>query len=125
LSCITTPSFLVLLNGEPLEIFGASSGYRQGDPLSPYLFIIMDKGLGKLIKSHVSQNLIHVWQRGNGLPTLSHLQFVDDMTLVGRAQIQGVEAFQLTLDTYLAAFGQKINDQKSSIFFFNTPDPIQ
>lgn len=84
----------------------------------------MAEGLGRLIKSHVSQNLIHGWQWGNGLPTLSHLQFVDDTTLAGRAQIWEVGAFWLTLDTYLAAFGQKINDRKSFIFLSNTPEPM-
>ena len=88
LSCITTPSFLVLLNGKMSIFFGASRGLGQGDPLSPYLFIIMAKGLGRLIKSHVSQNMIQRWRWGNYLPTLSHLKFIDDMTLVGRSQIQ-------------------------------------
>ena len=62
LSSVTTPSFSVLINGESLELFGVSRGLRQGDPLSPYLFIIMAKGLGRLIKFHVSQNLIQGWQ---------------------------------------------------------------
>lgn len=125
LSCVTTPSFSVLLNGEPTKLFGASRGLRQGDPISPYLFIIMAEGLGRLLKFHVSQNLIQGWQFGNGLPTLSHLQFVDDTALAGRARIREAKAFRLTLDTYLAISGQKINDHKSSIFFFNTPEPIQ
>ena len=56
---------------------------------------------------------------------MSHLQFVDDTTLAGRARIREAEAFRFTLDTYLAASRQKINDHKSSIFFFNTPEPIQ
>ena len=56
---------------------------------------------------------------------MSHLQFVDDTTLAGRARIREAEAFRVTLDTYLAASRQKINDHKSSIFFFNTPEPIQ
>ena len=85
----------------------------------------MAEGLGRLIKFHVSQNLIQGWQWGNGLPTLSHLQFVDDTTLAGRARIHEAEAFRFTLDTYLATSRQKINDHKSSIFFFNTPEPIQ
>ena len=85
----------------------------------------MAEGLGRLIKFWVSQNMILGWQWGNGLPTLSHLQFVDDTTLVGRVWIQEAEAFRLTLDTYLATSRQKINDHKSSIFFFNTPELIQ
>lgn len=53
LSCVTSPSYSVLVNGEPSDLFGASRGLRQGDPLSPYLFIIMAEGLGRFIKSQV------------------------------------------------------------------------
>ncbi|XP_059064798.1 uncharacterized mitochondrial protein AtMg01250-like [Cryptomeria japonica] len=124
-SCVTSPSFSVLLNGEPSKLFGASRGLCQDDPLSPYLLIIMVEGLGRFIKHQVSHSLIHGWRWGNGFPTLSHLHFVDDTTLTGRARIQEAEAFRLTLDTYLAALGQKINDHKSSIYFFNTLESIQ
>ena len=93
MSCVTSASFFVLINGQPSQLFGASRGLRQGDPLSPYLFIIMAKGLGRFIKHQVSQNSIQGWRWGNGLPSLSHLQFVDDSALVGLARIKEAKAF--------------------------------
>ena len=125
MSCVTSASFSILINGQPSQLFGASRGLRQGDPLSPYLFIIMAEGLGRFIKYQVSQNAIQGWRWGNGLPSLSHLQFVDDSALAGLARIKEAEAFRHALDIYLAASGQKVNEHKSSIYFFNTPDSIQ
>ncbi|XP_057868067.2 uncharacterized protein LOC131075253 [Cryptomeria japonica] len=125
LSCVTSSSFSVIMNGEPSELFGSTRGLRQGDPHSPYLFIILAEGLGRLLKSQVSHGLIHGWQWGMGLPTLSHLQFVDDTSLMGLARIREADSFRKTLDIYLAASGQRVNEQKSSIFFFNTPQAIQ
>ena len=73
LSCVTSSSFSIIINGEPSDLFTASRGLRQGDPLSPYLFIIMAEGLGRFIKSQVGQGLIHGWSWNDSLPSYSHL----------------------------------------------------
>lgn len=56
--CVSTPMFSILVNGEAASYFKSSRGLRQGDPLSPFFFVILAKGLGKMIKQARSSLLI-------------------------------------------------------------------
>ena len=49
MECITTVSYSILINGEPFPIIHPSGGIHQGDPLSPYLFLICSEGLHSLL----------------------------------------------------------------------------
>lgn len=88
------------------------------------LFILLAEGLGRLVKCNVELGLIQGWKWGNNFPPQSHLQFMDDTTLMGLAKIREASNLRKALDIYLAAAGQRINEEKSSIFFFNTLRPI-
>ena len=48
---ITTPFFSILINGIPSIPFNPSRGIRQGDPLSPFIFILMSEGLRHMLKN--------------------------------------------------------------------------
>ena len=115
----------MLINGSHSELFGASRGLRQGDPLSPYLFILLVEGLGRWINRNVESSFIQGWNWGGVLSPQTHLQFVDDTALMGMATMREASNLRRVLDVYLPASGQQINEEKSSIYFFNTPDLIQ
>lgn len=56
-TCISVDRFLVLINGSPCGLFSSSWGVRQGDPLSPFLFINMAKSFSRAIRSARSSGL--------------------------------------------------------------------
>ena len=85
----------------------------------------MAEGLGRFIKFQVAQGIVQGWKWHKDSPAYTHLQFVDDTGLMALATINEARNFRWILDTYLKASGQQINEGKSSIYFFNTPQSIQ
>ena len=78
MECITTVSYSILINGEPLDIFHPTRGLRQGHPLSPYLFLICSEGLHSLLQKDADAGHIRgvsICKKG---PRLTHLFFADD-----------------------------------------------
>lgn len=124
-SFISTPHFSILLNGSPTAPFNSSRDLRQGDPLSPFLFIIAAEGLGRLIKAHVAARKLQglrLW--GPQLP-LTHQQFVDDILLFCMATLKECKAILNILEVFMDASRTQINNDKSNIYFFNCPAPMQ
>ena len=81
MSCIKSVSYSILLNGVPDNAIKASRGLRQGDPLSPYLFLVCAIGLQGLIhKAEADGSLRGVSICRNG-PCVSHLFFADNSVL--------------------------------------------
>lgn len=122
LSMISTPNFSVLINGIPSGTFNATRGIRQGDPISPFLFIMVVEGLGYKIKKDVRDNKIRgirLWGRNL---SITHEQFVDDVMLFGDATLKEVRNFKGILEIFMKASGMEINEDKSCTFIFNSPD---
>jgi len=72
--CITTAAASVLVNGSPTCEFPLKRGLRQGDPLSPFLFLLAAEGLNVLMKSVVDNNLYTGYEVGNSNSVVvSHL----------------------------------------------------
>ena len=91
-------------------------GIRQGDPISPCLFLIAAEGLSCLLKSSSQSSLIGI-QVTPTAPTVNHFLFADDRLLLFKASGESSTTVSNLLDTYCNASGQRINNEKSSIFF--------
>ena len=76
MECISTVSYSILVNGEPKGLIRPSRGLRQGDPLSPYLFLFCVEGLNALFCNAASRGDIQGFFICRSGPKLTHLFFV-------------------------------------------------
>ena len=116
--CISTASFSVLINGSPAGFFPSSRGLRQGDPLSPYLFVIGMEALSCLINRAVDGNYLSdsrvANERGEEL-SISHLLYADDTLIFCEADLDQLKFLSWILMWFEAMSGLKINLAKSEI----------
>lgn len=73
--CITLVSFSFLVNGSLYELIMPTRGTKQGDPLSPYLLLIITEGLSHLIRKIVLQEELEGMRISNPRPRVTHLLF--------------------------------------------------
>lgn len=86
-ACISTPTFSVLVNGEPSATFRSQRGIRQGCPLSPYLFVIAINELSLRLQSDLQNRNLSGITLGPGCPPIHSLLFADDLILCGHASV--------------------------------------
>ena len=119
MECVKSVSYSILVNGEPKGHIVPTRGIRQGDPLSPYLFLICSKGLNGLIEHAVENKHIEGVSLCRNGPKISHIFFADDSLLFCRVRVGDVKKIQEILGKYERASGQKINSDKTTLFFSN------
>ena len=96
MECISSVSYSILINSEPSSIIHPAKGIRQGDPLSPYLFLFIMEGLHSLIQHAAASGQIRgvsICKKG---PWLTHLFFTDDSLFFCRASIRNVTRFKIS-----------------------------
>ncbi|CAN6558737.1 unnamed protein product [Malus baccata var. baccata] len=115
MNCVCTVQFAILLNGQPGNWFSLSRGLRQGDPLSPYLFIMVSDVLSRSIQRGVEDGRLGGILMHPRVPCISHLFFADDTLICLQANLRNGENIMHILNKYCLASGQMMNSHKSSL----------
>ena len=117
MECISSVTYSLLINGEPFGNIKPSRGIRQGDPLSPYLFLLCSKGFHRMIQKATKKGEIQGVSICRNGPKLTHLFFTDDSLLFCRATTHDCQKVLEILSNYERVSGQKLNREKTAFFF--------
>lgn len=117
MECVTTVTYSFLVNDAPRGLVVPKRGIRQGDPLSPFLFILCSQVLSGLCFKAQQNGSLHGIRVAKGCPRINHLLFADDTMFFCKTNVKSCKALKRILEKYGKASGQLINTQKSSISF--------
>ncbi|XP_026452219.1 uncharacterized protein LOC113352635 [Papaver somniferum] len=121
--CISTTQVEVLLNGSPCQYFHPSRGIRQGDPFSPYLFIIDMESLSRRLAFCEQTKIIPGVKIARRAPKINHLLFANVCLLFSKENLDQTRKLLEVIEEFNKFSGQVINFNKSSLYFSNNVRP--
>lgn len=99
------------MNGISGGYFKNTKGLRQGDPLSPYLFVLAMEVFSSLLHSHFQLGYIHYHPKTADL-AISHLMFADDVIVVFDGGCSSLHGITEALDDFASWSGLEVNKKK-------------
>ncbi|CAK8544456.1 unnamed protein product [Lathyrus sativus] len=124
MTAVTTISYRFNINGNYTDKVEAKRGIRQGDPLSPLLFVIIMEYFSRMLV-RMQKNLDFNHHFRCEKLQLTHLTFADDLLLFSRGDKGSMEILQRTIISFLDSTGMKINPTKSKVYFGSVSDPVK
>ncbi|KAL6141498.1 hypothetical protein ACLB2K_059786 [Fragaria x ananassa] len=116
MSCVSTASYQIIVNEELSNSFSGSRGIRQGDPLSPYLFVLCMEKLSHSIQTVVEMGHWKPIQSSQSGPHISHLFFADDLILFSEASSTQAIVMKEVMNLFCSLSGQSVSFEKSMVY---------
>lgn len=121
MTCVSTGMYSIKINGALEGFFEAKSGLRQGDAISPYLFVLSMEVVSACIKKFTTHGVFkHHWRAKE--TELTHITFADDILFLSKGKVESVQMLMHGLNLFSSISGLKPNVQKSNCFFANARD---
>jgi hypothetical protein len=119
-TCDCTGKLSVLVNGSPTEEVNINRGLKQGDPLAPFLFLLVAEGLSALSHRVVSLDFFKGFQVSSEVSVFL-LQYADDTLFIGEACVENLWAMKAVLRWFELVSRLKVNFSKSCLMGVNVP----
>lgn len=120
---VTKSKFSLVINGGLVGYFDGGKGLRQGDPLSPYLFVIVMEVFSQMINAAARLNFINYHPKCKKIG-LTHLIFADDLFIFIKGNLDSVVGVKRLLDLFYVFSGLQVNCLKSEIFCSGIPNVV-
>ncbi|KAL2252862.1 UNVERIFIED_CONTAM: hypothetical protein Sindi_0080900 [Sesamum indicum] len=123
--CVSTTSFSIGLNGKPHGFFTGARGLRQGDPLSPYLFVLVMEALHLGFLQLIEQDMQFTYHLKCESSKVFQLGFADDLLLFCRANFDSIRVFKEGLEWFAELSGLWLNVQKSHLIISRSAQELK
>jgi hypothetical protein len=120
--CISSPSYSISLNGSLVGYFHGRKGLRQGDPISPYLFVLAMEILSLLLEENTYGNPSFGFHPKCANLKLNHLCFADDLLIFSATTLNSVRFIKDVMVEFESLSGLRANPAKSNIFCVGITD---
>lgn len=105
----------IILNGTPKGFFPATTGLRQGDPLSPLLFILIADSWSRILRMAENKGLLKGFQVGFDKVNVSHLQFANDTLIYLEGEENNVKVLKSLIKCFALSLWYTVNWSKSHL----------
>ncbi|XP_056685457.1 uncharacterized protein [Spinacia oleracea] len=123
MECVTTPMFSLMINGSMQGFFKSNRGLRQGDPMSPLLFVICMEYLSRVLQKMSGLQHFQYHPRCGQLQ-LTHLCFADDLILCCKGDFPSIYLLLQAFKLFSDSSGLQANKAKSSIYCYGMPENV-
>ena len=115
-ACVTSPTYSICFNGESVGYFPGARGLRQGDPLSPYLFVLDMDALSQMLHFNISNSKDFKYHWRCEKTKIDHLCFADNLLLFFHGDSRSAGIISVTLQQFYDFSGLSANCSKSCLF---------
>ncbi|KAL2224601.1 UNVERIFIED_CONTAM: hypothetical protein Sindi_3017100 [Sesamum indicum] len=123
--CVSTTSFSIGLNGIPHGFFTGEKGLRQGDRLSPYMFVLVMEALHMGFLQRIEQDMQFTYHWKCESSKVFQLGFAEDLLLFCRADFDSIRVFKEGLDWFVEMSGLRLNVQKSHLIISHSAEGLK